>query len=76
MSQTYQITTHDVDTQFGKRADQSVEANLTWQQVAARMADSPDASINYALDALADNGRYEFHTADGKHAQVVNHKVL
>lgn len=78
MSQTptYQITTNDVDTLFGKRADQSIAANLTWQEVAERMADSPDASINYALDALSDNGRYEFHTADGKLAQVVNHKIL
>lgn len=75
-SPTYQITTHNVDSQFGKRADQSIVANQTWQDVAARMADSPDAHVDYALAALANNGRYSFHTADGQLCKVINHKVL
>jgi hypothetical protein len=73
---TYQITTHNVDTQFGKKAEQSISANQTWQDVAARMADSPDAHMGYALDSLAGNGRYEFHDAQGNHCIVVNHKAL
>lgn len=73
---TYQITTHNVPSQFGTIADKSIVANQTWQDVAARMSDSPDAHMGYALDALADNGSYEFHDANGQLCTVVNHKVL
>ena len=73
---TYQITTHNVESQFGVEAAQSITANQTWQDVAARMADSPDAHMGYALDSLTVNGRYEFHDVHGAHCVVVNHKVL
>jgi hypothetical protein len=72
----YQITTHNIESQFGKLADKSIVANQTWQEVAARMADSPDANVDYALASLANNGTYSFHTADGQLCVVVNHKVL
>lgn len=73
---TYQITTHNVNSQFGKQAEKSIVANQTWQDVAARMADSPDAHVDYALEALKNNGRYSFHNADGQLCKVVNHKAL
>lgn len=73
----YQITTVDMNSsQFHRRADKTVESSLTWQEVAARMSDSPDAHVDYALTALANNGTYSFHTADGKLCKVVSHKVL
>lgn len=74
---TYQITTVDMHSpQFNRKANKTVEPNLTWQDVAKRVADSPDAHVDYALAALANNGTYSFHTRDGKLCSVVNHKVL
>lgn len=75
-SPTYQITTHNLDTQYGKQAERSIHAHQTWQEVAERMAASPDAHVDYALAALKNNGTYQFHTAEGQLCEVISHKVL
>jgi hypothetical protein len=72
----FQVTSFAVDSQFGVPAEKSIVANLAWEDVCKTMEGSPDAHMAYALDSLKDNGEYQFHNADGKLVQVLNHKVL
>lgn len=67
----FQVTTFDVHSQqFSRVADRSIITGLTWEDVCKRMKDSPDANIDYALDAMSATGRYSFHSVSGELNQV------
>lgn len=72
----FQITTHNTSSQFAKQAVQSIVANQPWEDVCRAMEGSEDASMNYALDSLKDNGEYQFHNANGEFVRVLNTKIV
>lgn len=71
----FQISMSDVTGQFGCKANTVIAAGQDWEDVCKAMEGSEDASIDYALDALKDNGEYQFHNADGDLVKVLNSRL-
>lgn len=70
----YQLTKFNVQSETFKRvADKAVAAGMTWQEVCKHMADSTDANVDYALEALRAVKRYTFHNSSGELCEVRPH---
>lgn len=68
----YQIIRLDADTQWGRKADQSVSADLTWQEALQRLEGS-DMDIDFTLASLAHHKSAQFHNAAGELCELRVH---
>lgn len=69
----FQITTFGGMSQFGRLADRSISAGLTWEDALMRLENSPDANIDYCLTSMSYKKTYSFHDSEGHENELSVH---
>lgn len=72
MGKRYQIVKINAETAYGKIADQSIRANLTWQDALLQL-DGSDVNIDMALASLEFHKFLSFHDASGQLSELRVH---
>lgn len=68
----YQIIRINAETQWGLKADQSVSADLTWEEALQRLEGS-DMNIDFTLASLEFHKSAQFHNATGELCELRVH---
>lgn len=71
----FQITTFGRMSQFGVRAEKSIQAGLTWEEALMRLENSPDANVDYCLTSMSYKKTYSFHDSEGLENELAIHKT-
>lgn len=74
MSKRYQIVKINAETAYGKTADQSISADLTWEEALQRLEGS-DMNIDMTLASLEFHKSASYHDASGQICELRVHSI-